>query len=79
MQGLVHGFAYGSDNVNYYADNIVVYTSRGETIYEVVDSAEDWIDGEALEGTGAGASADGRLTAFENMLTNARVLFEMVT
>ena len=63
-------------NVEYFADNLVAYTATGETIYEVVDSVEEWIDEEDLEGIGAGASADGRLTAFENMLTNARVLFE---
>jgi len=78
MQGLVHGFAYGSVNVNvdYYADNIVIYTSTEETIYEVVDSVEEWIDEEDLEGTGRGASADGRLNAFDNMLNNAMLLFE---
>jgi hypothetical protein len=63
-------------DIEYYADNIVAYTSTGETIYEVVDSVEESINEGDLEGSGAGASADGRLNAFENMLNTAVALFE---
>ena len=43
----VHGVAGTLYNVDYYADNIKVYSSTGPTtptIYEVVDSVEEWVE-----------------------------------
>jgi hypothetical protein len=62
-------------DVDYYVDNLVVYTSTGTTIDEVLESVEEWIDDGDLVGVGEGNSAAGRLGAFENMLENARDLF----
>jgi hypothetical protein len=46
------------------------------TIDDVLESVEDWIEVGDLVGVGEGESADRRLTAFVNMLQNAKVLFE---
>ena len=62
-------------DVDYSVDNLVAYTSTGETIDEVLDSVEEWIGDGDLVGVGEGNSAAGRLNAFDNMLNNARDLF----
>jgi hypothetical protein len=75
----VHGVTQFPNDVDYYADNIKVYSSTGPTtptIYEVVDSVEEWVEDSDLTGTGDGASADRRLNAFENMINTAVALFE---
>jgi hypothetical protein len=73
----VQGGTHSPNDVEYYIDNIVAFTSTGPMIDDVLESIDEWTEGEDpdLYGVGEGQSADGRLTAFENMIQNARDLF----